>query len=74
MEAVEEMKLDLPEDLRLHGGLRVSFATNEEYGEYFANEGFKTWLILSAIGFAGMIVGRNVSSPQARAAAEPRPL
>ena len=64
-EAVREMKLNFPEDFRLHGGMSVSFPTNEEYGEHFVREGFKTWLILSAIGFAGVIVGKYISSPQA---------
>lgn len=58
MEAVREIGADFSTEFRRHGGLSVSFECNEEYGAYFEKEGLHTWLILSAIGFAGMIVAR----------------
>ncbi|MBC7979132.1 MAG: hypothetical protein H7Y36_01045 [Armatimonadetes bacterium] len=65
MDAVRETGADFPQEFREHGGLSVDFKSNEEYGTYFENEGFHTWLIHSAIGFIGMVVGRGLGSAQA---------
>lgn len=61
LDAIKETDFDFIEDFRKHGGLRVYFDSIEEYGAYFANEGLKTWLILSAIGFEGLVVGRSLT-------------
>jgi len=60
MDAVRELGIHIPEDFRQHGGLPKDFQSNEDYGVYFEAEGFRTWLISSAIGFVGMVVGRRL--------------
>jgi hypothetical protein len=60
MDAIRELGIHVPEDFRQHGGLPKAFPSNEDYGAYFESEGFRTWLISSAIGFAGIVVGRRL--------------
>lgn len=60
MDAIRELGINIPEDFRQHGGLPKAFPSNEDYGAYFESEGFRTWLISSAIGFAGMVIGRRL--------------
>lgn len=62
MEAIRETGANFPEELRREGGLSLSFASNEEYGDYFESKGLKTWLVISAIGFVGMVVGKSLKS------------
>ncbi len=62
MEALRDLHLDFRGRLDQIGGLEVNFHTNEEYGNYFTSQGLKTWLILSAIGFEGMVVARSLIS------------
>jgi hypothetical protein len=69
MDAIRETGADFTRELIQHGGLSVSFGSNEEYGLHFENKGFHTYLIHSAIGFAGMVVARSLESPQAQPAA-----
>jgi hypothetical protein len=64
MDAVRETGADFPKEFRQHGGQSVNFRSNEEYGAYFEKEGFQTWIIHSAIGFIGMVVGRSLKSIQ----------
>ena len=61
LDAIKETDFDFIGDFRKHGGLQVSFDSIEEYGAHFANEGLKSWLILSAIGFEGLVVGRSLT-------------
>ena len=69
MEAIRETGADFPEEFRQQGGLSVHFESNEDYARYYEKEGFHTWLIHSAIGFIGMVVGRCLTSVQAEPSA-----
>ncbi len=69
LEAVQQLGTDLPTEFRQHGGISHTYATNQQYAHHFQQEGHRTWLIHSAIGFVGLIVGRTLSSPPA---AEPQ--
>jgi len=69
LDAVRETGANFPEEFREHGGLSVAFETNEEYGQYFEKEGLRTWLIHSAIGFIGMVVGQRLVQAEQVAAA-----
>jgi len=66
-DATRELGIHVPEDSLQHGGLPKDFRSNEDYGIYFESEGFRTWLISSAIGFAGMVVGRRLLHAKAEA-------
>jgi hypothetical protein len=66
MDAIRETRSDFVKDFRQHGGLSVACDTNEEYGLHFDSEGLHTWLILSAIGFVGMVVARSLESTPAQ--------
>lgn len=62
MEALKELGLDFRARLSQIGGSSGHLRTNGEIGDYFASQGFKTWVISSAIGFEGMVVARSLIS------------
>ncbi len=59
LDAARETDFDLSATQTKLGGLPFAFGENSEYQRYFIENRFKTWLLISAIGFQGLIVGKD---------------
>ena len=60
LDAAKETAFDLANAQSSLGGLPFSVTDNSAYERYFTANEFRTWLLVSAIGFKGFIVARTV--------------
>lgn len=60
LDAANETGYDLAKVQSSLGGLPFGATDSSDYELYYTANGFRTWLLISAIGFKGFIVARTV--------------